>query len=85
MCDISSIFVTLNISNAIGFISFGVHMRKLSQFRVQDEILSAVVPPFRAVLPLALGWEASAAVPLPVPPRFIFGRNVRYWQRHCQR
>ena len=78
MCGISSIFVTLNISNLVGFISFGASLQKLSQFRFQDEILSAVVPPHRAVVPLALGWEASAAVPLPVPPKYIFGHNVRY-------
>ena len=33
MCGIPSIFVTLNISNAIGFTCFGVHTRKLLHFR----------------------------------------------------
>ena len=34
MCGIPSIFVTLNISNKIGFTCFGVRTRKLLHFRI---------------------------------------------------
>ena len=96
MCDISSIFVTLNISTFCSkalVVTFPTplvssHLEficKSYRCSGRAEILPAVVPSERAVVPLALGWEASAAVPLPVPPIHGFGCNVRYWQGHCRR